>query len=59
MYILQSQSVKRITKAYKNYLQIITFPTSSGGVREKISYFIIKSYYKPIVAEQEEKPPIL
>lgn len=55
IYILQSQLIKQITWAYKNYLYIIIFLINSDRVRKKICCFIIKSYWKLIVAEQKEK----
>lgn len=59
MHILHSQLVKQTTQAYKDYLQIITFPTSSSGMRERISHSATKSYCESIVAEQKDESPAL
>lgn len=51
MYIAQSQLVKQIIQAYKNYLQIIAFSTNNGGMRGRISYSITKNYCKSMMAK--------
>ena len=47
---------KCLSTSLKNYLQINTFPASSGGARKKVSSSINENYWEPKVEYQKKSP---